>query len=326
MIELGFSLSSEEHPPLDLVQQAERAESAGFRFALISDHFHPWIDEQGHSPFVWSVIGGIAMRTKELRLGTGVTCPIIRIHPAIVAQAAATAASMMPGRFFLGVRAGENLNEHIVGRKWPSAAVRNEMLEEAVGVIRQLWKGGLQNHRGRHFVVENARIYTLPAEIPPIFVAAGGKHGARAAARFADGLIAVGADKETAQEFSKSGGAGKPRYAQIAVCWAQSEKDARRLAHRMWPNSGFPWALSSELPLPNHFEQAAELVTEDEIAESIVCGPDAKQHIAKIERVMKAGFDHIYVHQIGRDQEGFFSFYEREVLPNFDHHPRTKAA
>jgi coenzyme F420-dependent glucose-6-phosphate dehydrogenase len=324
MIEIGYSLSSEEHPPLDLIRQAERAEQTGFRFALISDHFHPWIDEQGQSPFVWSVIGGIAMSTKHLRLGTGVTCPLLRVHPAIVAQAAATAACMMPGRFFLGLGSGENLNEHIVGRKWPSAAVRRQMLEEAAGVIRLLWKGGLQSHRGRYFTLENARIYTLPEKLPEIFVAAGGKASAQAAARSGDGLIGVGADKETAEEFSRAAGEGKPRYAQISVCWAKSEKQGREQAHKIWPNSAFPWPLSSELPLPSHFEQAAELITEDAVADSIVCGPDPKRHIEKIEKCIEAGYDHVYVHQVGHDQEGFFRFYEREVLPHFEHGPKKR--
>src|SRR3954470_4680253 len=196
MPKLGYALSSEEHAPLDLVANARRAEEAGFTFALISDHYHPWVDAQGHGPFVWSVIGGIAHATERLRLGTGVTCPTVRIHPAVIAQAAATSAAMMPGRFFLGVGAGENLNEHILGDYWPSPDERQEMLEEAIDVMRLLWQGGYQTHRGKHYRVENARIYTLPDEPPPIAVAAGGPKAAELAARKGDALISTAPDSE----------------------------------------------------------------------------------------------------------------------------------
>jgi len=212
MPELGYSLSSEEFPPNELVRLAQRAERAGFSFALISDHFHPWTSKQGQSPFVWSVIGAIAATTKYLRLGTGVTCPTLRIHPAIISHAAATAAALMPGRFFLGVGAGENLNEHIIGRKWPPPAVRKEMLEEAICVIRLLWKGGLQNHRGRYFTVENARLFTLPEKLPPIFIAAGGEKMAELAARAGDGLITAGDENIVIKKFNAAGGKKKPRY------------------------------------------------------------------------------------------------------------------
>jgi coenzyme F420-dependent glucose-6-phosphate dehydrogenase len=318
MPELGYALSSEEFGPTELVRLAQRAEQAGFSFALISDHFHPWTSKQGQSPFVWSVIGGIAATTKYLRLGTGVTCPTLRIHPAIIAQAAATAGAMMPGRFFLGVGPGENLNEHIVGRKWPSSAVRREMLEEAIGVMRQLWKGGLQNHRGRYFVVENARLYSLPEKLPQIFVAAGGEKMAEFAARVGDGVITAGDEKTVIKKFNSEGGKKKPRYSQITVCWAKTEKEAVRLAREQWPIAALAWPLLSELAIPSYFEQAVEKITEDQIAESIVCGPEVRKHLAKIEEAEKAGADHIYVHQVGRDQEGFFRFYERHILPEFE--------
>src|SRR5436309_846266 len=171
---VGLALSSEEHPPNELVRQAQLGEEAGFEYALISDHFHPWIDKQGETPFVWATIGGIAQATNTLRLGTGVTCPTIRTHPVVIAQAAATAGAMMPGRFFLGVGSGENLNEHVVGACWPPTDVRLAMLEEAVDVIRLLWEGGTKNHEGRFFTVHNARIYTLPERRPAIMVAAVG--------------------------------------------------------------------------------------------------------------------------------------------------------
>ena len=315
MREIGFTLSSEEQPPSDLVRYARAAEEAGFDFAVISDHFHPWVDQQGQSPFVWSVLGGIAEQTEELRVGTGVTCPTSRIHPAIVAQAAATVTCMMPGRFFLGVGSGENLNEHITGAKWPPAPVRIERLEEAIDVIRKLWQGKLTNHRGRHFTVENARIYTLPDESPPIMIAASGKRSVELAGRVGDGLIGLVPDADFVRSYEKAGGDGKPRYAQVHVCWAEDEAEARRTAYKWWPNAGIKGNLPWELPLPSHFEQAVEMVSEDDVAESVICGPDAERHRKAIEEYFDAGYDHVYVHQIGPDQEGYLSFFERELKP-----------
>jgi G6PDH family F420-dependent oxidoreductase len=315
MTEIGYKLSSEEHGPTTLVRNAQRAEETGFSFALISDHFHPWIDRQGHSPFVWSVIGGIAHATKTLNLGTGVTAPTIRIHPALVAQAAATSAAMMPGRFFLGVGSGENLNEHILGDRWPPTAVRLEMLEEAVEVIRLLWEGGNKSHHGKHYTVENARIYTLPDELPPIAIAASGPKAARLAGRAGDALVSVAPDDEVVRTFEKAGGAGKPKYAEVQACWAEDEDAAIDTAIEWWPNVDVPGELGQELPVPRHFEQAAENVDRKRVAESVSCGPDPERHLDGIRKFVDAGFDHICVHQIGPDQEGFFEFYERQVLP-----------
>ena len=315
MVEIGYAISSEEHAPSDLVKNARLAEETGFSFALISDHFHPWIDRQGHSPFVWGVIGGISQATERLRLGTGVTCPMIRIHPAIIAQAAATAALLFEGRFFLGVGSGENLNEHILGDKWPSTEIRQEMLEEAVEVIRLLWQGGLQSHRGMYYMVENAQIYSLPPTPPEIVVAAGGPKAAELAARIGDGLVATSPDQETLQAFDRAGGSGKPRYGELTVCWAPDEKKARKIAHKIWPNAVVASALHWELPLPSHFEAACESVTEEQVAEEIVCGPDPEKHLEKIRAYAKAGFDSVCVHQVGPDQEGFMRFYAKEILP-----------
>ena len=316
MTEVGYWLSSEEHAPIDLVRYARRAEQAGFTYAMISDHYHPWIDRQGQSSFVWSVIGAIAHATERLHLATGVTCPIIRIHPAIIAHAAATAAAMMPGRFSLGVGTGENLNEHILGGHWPPYEVRQEMLEEAIEVIRKLWKGGLQSHRGRYYTVENARVYTLPNEPPSILVAASGPSTAEVAGRIGDGLIGVSADKEVIGAFDRSGGAGKPRHGQFTVCWAQTEEEAVQTAYEWWPNAALKGALFTELPLPSHFEDAASLASPDDVAKAVVCGPDPERHIAIFREYEQAGYTQIYIHQIGPDQEGFFRFYEREVLPS----------
>jgi G6PDH family F420-dependent oxidoreductase len=314
VIEIGYALSSEEHPALDLVDHARAAEEAGFTFALISDHFHPWIDRQGQSPFVWGVLGAIAVATEKLAVGTGVTCPTVRIHPAIIAQAAATAATLMPGRFFLGVGTGENLNEHILGDGWPALDIRTEMLEEAIDVIRQLWRGDPVLHRGRYYTVQNARIYSLPETLPPIYLAASGPKAAAQAAHFGDGIIGTGPDASLLSAFAGAGGEG-PRYGQVTVCWAESEAEAKRTAHEWWPTVGIHGEATQELPLPAHFEQLSAGVTEDQVAEAVPCGPDPELHLAKIREYLDAGYDHVYLHQVGPDQEGFIRFAERELLP-----------
>jgi G6PDH family F420-dependent oxidoreductase len=316
-VQLGYAISSEEHAPLDLVANAARAEEAGFGYVVVSDHFHPWIDRQGSSPFVWGVLGGIAQRTKRLRVGTGVTCPTIRIHPAIVAQAAATAAAMLPGRFFLGVGAGENLNEHVLGDRWPPADLRREMLEEAVDLMRELWSGDLTTRRGRHYTVEGARLYTLPDEPIEVMVAAGGPKSAELAGRIGDGLVGTAPERELLDAFDDAGGTGKPRFGQVTVCWAESEEQARRTAFEIWPNAALEGPLAQELPLPSHFEAAAGMVTEDDVAKTVVCGPHAERHAEAIDAFVDAGYDHVYVHQIGPDQEGFLRFAERELLPRY---------
>ena len=316
-VQLGYALSAEEHAPLALVENARRAEEAGFSFALISDHFHPWIDEQGHSPFVWSVLGGIAVATEELRIGTGVTCPLIRIHPAVVAQAAATAATMLPGRFFFGVGTGENLNEHVLGDRWPPTFVRRGMLREAIAVMRELWCGELTSHSGAYYTVENARLYTLPDEPIEVVVAAGGPEAAELAGELGDGLCATAPDRELVQAFEQAGGKDKERFAQVTVCWGEDEQKAVETALRIWPNAGLRGTLAQELPLPSHFEQAAEMVDQESIAKVITCGPDPERHLQAIQEYVDAGFDRVYVHQVGADQVGFMRFYEREILPTF---------
>ncbi|HWC11996.1 MAG TPA: TIGR03557 family F420-dependent LLM class oxidoreductase [Acidimicrobiales bacterium] len=315
MVTMGYVLSCEEHRPNDLVDLARRAEDVGFAYALISDHFHPWIGRQGNSAFVWSVIGAIARETTRIRVGTGVTCPTMRMHPAIVAHAAATAATMLEGRFFLGVGSGENLNEHVLGDRWPSVQQRHAMLEEAVTIIRLLWQGGQHNWYGRHYTVENARIFTLPDEPPPVYMSAHGDKATALAGRIADGLIGVIAREESLRLFEDSGGAGKPRLGQVKVCYAADEERARRTAHEWWPTIGMSGQLSQDLSMPSHYESVAKLVTEDGVARRVACGPDPEVHLAMIRQYADIGYDHVNVHQIGPDQEGFFRFYEREVLP-----------
>ncbi len=322
MAELGYALSAEEHTPQDLVRYAQRAEEVGFTFALISDHFHPWIDNQGHSPFVWNVIGAIAHATERLRLGTGVTCPLIRIHPAIIAQAAATSAAMMPGRFFLGVGTGENLNEHILGDRWPPHDLRLEMLHEAVELIRKLWEGEVTSYWGEYYVVEDARIYTLPDTPPPILVAAGGKQTAQAAGEMGDGLISTAPKKELVTQFQeaygqKSSSGNVPCIGQLTVCWAEDEEEAKDIVQKIWPNSGLPGEMTQELRTPSHFEQAVKIVSREEATKDIITGPDPQRHREGIQKFIDAGFDQVYIHQIGHDQEGFFRFYEQEILPHY---------
>jgi coenzyme F420-dependent glucose-6-phosphate dehydrogenase len=318
MTDLGYCLTSELHGPREMVEHARLAEQAGFRFALISDHYHPWISDQGHSPFVWGVIGGIAQVTNEMTLGTGVTCPMIRIHPAIVAQAAATAYLMMDGRFFLGVGTGENLNEHILADRWPPAAVRRDMLEEAVWVMRALWTGEFVLHDGDYYAVENARIYDAPDDGSlPVYVAGSGPESATLSGRIGDGFIGVAPVKDNITVFEEEGGRGKPKVGQVHVCWAESRDAGVETAHRLWPNVAIKGELSQELPMPGHFKQAAGMVTPEDVDEVVACGPDPGRHMEMIKRFESAGYTHLYVHQIGPDQQGFLDFYKRELLPQF---------
>jgi G6PDH family F420-dependent oxidoreductase len=313
---IGCFLSCEEFGPRDLVRQAQMAEAAGFDRAWISDHYHPWIDEQGQSPFVWSVIGAIAAATERLHVTTGVTCPTIRIHPAVVAQAAATSAVLLDGRFALGVGSGEALNEHILGDRWPEADVRLEMLEEAIEVMRLLWRGGNRSHRGRHYKVENARLYTLPDEPPAVLVSGFGPKAVDLAARVGDGYCSTKPEKSLVERYRAGGGTGVAQGG-TKVCYGPDEAECRATAYRLWPNEGLPGELAQILPTPRHFEQAVELVTEEMIGEAVPCGSDLERHVAALQEYADAGFDELYVQQIGPRQEEFFEVFGREVLPRF---------
>ncbi|MFN2629028.1 MAG: TIGR03557 family F420-dependent LLM class oxidoreductase [Gaiellaceae bacterium] len=314
-MEVGFAFSSEDHPPQELVRQARAAEEAGFGFGLISDHFHPWADAQGQSPFVWSVIGGIAQVTERFRLGTGVTCPIIRIHPAIVAQAAATCACMMPGRFFLGVGTGENLNEHVLGDRWPLPDERLELLEEAVAVIRLLFQGGEQTHRGTHYTVDHARLYTVPDEPPEIYVAASAPKAAGLAGRIGDGLISTAPKREIVESYEAAGGTGKQKVGMIHCAYDRDARAGLKRAHEQWPNLALKGPLGQELATPADFEQAAGMVREEDVAELAPHGPDPAPYLTAIGKYADAGFTHVYVHQIGQNQDEFLEFAANEVIP-----------
>jgi G6PDH family F420-dependent oxidoreductase len=315
-MKIGYFLSCEEFGPAELLAQARSAEEAGFHGLWISDHFHPWNDEQGHSAFVWSVIGALSQVTSRMPVTTAVTCPTVRIHPAVLAQATATTTAMLPGRFGFGVGSGEALNEQVLGDDWPEANVRLEMLEEAVEVIRQLWTGEVVSREGKHYRVRHARIYTLPEEPPPILVSGFGPKSVDLAARIGDGYVTTMPDKDLIERFRANGGAGKPVQAGTKVCYGTDEAEARRTAHRLWPNEVLPGELAQVLPTPEHFEQASSLVTEDMVAESVPCGPDLDRHREAIQEYADAGVDELYVQQIGGGDE-FFEVYAREVLPRF---------
>lgn len=313
-LKIGAFLSSEEKGPNDLLDVARTAAGLGFGDVVVSDHFHPWVDEQGQSPFVWSVLGALAGLDGGGRLGTGVTCPTMRIHPAIVAHAAATTAVMAGGRFFLGVGSGENLNEHVLGDRWPPAAMRLEMLEESVEVMRALWTGEETSHEGTHYRVENARLYTCPDEPPPVMVSAFGPKAAGVAAKIGDGLVTTSPDTEVIERYRSQGGKG-PVITCTKMCWAAEESEARRTVHRLWPNSGVPGELSQELRTPALFEQASSIVDEETAVGSMPVGPDPERHAHALRKLGEAGVDEVYLQQVGGDQEAAYRFLRDEVLP-----------
>ena len=316
MVKIGYFLSSEEFGPHAHVEQAKMAEEAGFEALWISDHYHPWVSDQGQSPFVWSVIGALSQVT-SLPVTTAVTCPTMRIHPAVLAQAVATSAVMLEGRFNFGIGSGENLNEHILGDRWPPTDVRLEMLEEAVEVMRLLWEGGTKSHYGKHYTVENARIYTIPDEPPPVLVSGFGPKATRLAGKIGDGYCHVAPDAEMLNLFRESGGGDKVAHAGSKVCYGDDEAECRRIAHQTWPNESLPGELAQELPTVAHFDQATSIVTEDMVAQGVVCGPDPEQHKQNIQEYVDAGYDEVYVQQIGPNQKAFFDFYQSEILPEF---------
>jgi G6PDH family F420-dependent oxidoreductase len=315
-VRIGYFLATEEFAPAELLDQARAAERAGFHGFWISDHYHPWNEAQGQSPFVWSVIGALA-ETTNLPVTTAVTCPTMRIHPAVIAQAAATTAVLLEGRFLLGVGSGEALNEHILGDRWPIADVRLEMLEEAIEVIRMLWSGETVNHEGRHYRVEHARVFTLPETPPPILVSGFGPKAVDLAARVGDGYCITMPDEELISRFRSGGGGDRLVQGGLKVCYGSDEAEARKTVRRLWPSEGLPGELAQVLPMPEHFEQATELVTEELLAEAIPCGPDLERHAEAIQEFADAGVDELYLHQIGGGHDRFFEAYAREILPRF---------
>jgi G6PDH family F420-dependent oxidoreductase len=312
-LRFGYTLSSEEHPPSALIENARRAEASGFDFVSISDHLHPWTRAQGHSPFVWAVLGALAQATERMRVGVGVTCPIMRMHPVVLAHATATTSLLFGDRFFWGVGTGEALNEHAVGQRWPPPDVRLEMLEEAVDVIRALWSGETIEHRGTYYEVENARLFDAPSAPIPIIVSGFGENAARVAGRIGDGYWGTAPDRALLDTFEAAGGHG-PRYAQLRLCWADDVEQAQATVHDIWPNAGLTGQLSQDLPTWTHFEQATAPLTVEQVAAGTPCGPDIADEVAElVEQYVDAGYDHVYFHQVGPDQEAFLDYWEREL-------------
>lgn len=314
MIKLGYKLMSEEHGPTDLVRNCQRAEQAGFDFAAISDHFFPWLEEQGHSPFAWSVLGALANATQRIGLMTAVTCPTMRYHPAIIAQAAATLGLISGDRFTLGLGAGERLNEHIVGEGWPGIAERHERLAEAVDIIQGLLAGELTNYRGQYFRLDHAWLFDRPQRKPAVVLAAGGPKAARFAGQKGDGLIATEPRAELIEAFVSAGGTG-PRYAEVALCIDEREDEARKTAHRYFRWSVTGWPVMAELPGPESFAAASRQVSPEAVAKLVSCGPSVDRHLEAIDRFLKAGFDHIILVQVGPNQDKLLELFVRELAP-----------
>lgn len=315
-MELGYTMLCEQTPPKQLVADLVQAESAGFDFSVISDHYSPWIEEQGHSAYAWSVLGAAAYATERIPLMTFVTCPTMRYHPAVVAQKAATMGVLSDGRFTLGLGAGENLNEHVVGRGWPSADLRHEMLAEAVEIIKELFRGDYLNYRGEHFTVDSAKLYDLPDRPVPVAMAASGWRSCELAGEYADALVAVQPKARIVQEFDAAGGSGKPRYGQIPVSYDPDVNAARDRAHRLWSWGVAGWKVQAELPGPVNFAAHAAFVRPEDVAETVPCGPDLDRYVEAVEGFAEAGFTHVALCQIGADrQKEFITWAEAELLP-----------
>jgi G6PDH family F420-dependent oxidoreductase len=311
---IGFKLIAEAYSPTEIVAQAVRAEEAGFDFVEVSDHFHPWVSEHEHSGFAFSMLAAIAARTTAIELATGVTCPFLRYHPAVVAQMAATTALLSDGRFTLGVGAGERLNEHVVGRGWPAVTTRHGMLREALEIIRLLWSGGYQSYDGKYLQLEDARVFDLPDEPPIIAVAAGGKEAAQLAAGYGDALFTTEPDADLVSAYQKAGGTGR-RYAEVPLAWAQSEDEAAESARRLFRFGVTGWKVQSELPNPVNFDAATTLVTADHLREQFGCGPDVARHVQVAKQFTEAGYDHLALLNAGPDMNGFFDFFRTDLGP-----------
>ena len=311
-MKIGYKLIAECYSPQEIVRQAVRAEEAGFDFVEVSDHFHPWFDSQGHSGFAWSMLAVAAARTESIELATGVTCPFIRYHPAIVAQAAATTALLSEGRFTLGVGSGEQLSEHVVGHGWPAVGTRHEMFRESLEIIRLLWSGGYHSYEGKHLTLEDAKMFDLPETPPRIAVAIGGPSSARIAAELGDGIFTTDPDPTLTDAYAEAGGTG-PKYTEVPLSWAPNEDAAASSAHEKFRFGLMDWKVLAELPNTVNFESATSFVTEEDVAGTFACGPDAEQHLAVAQQFVDAGFDHLALVNAGPDPDGFFDFFTNEL-------------
>jgi G6PDH family F420-dependent oxidoreductase len=316
-MQLGYTMMTEQAGPKDLVAHVVGAEAAGFDFAVSSDHFFPWLDEMGHSPNAWTTLGAAAQATSRIPLMTYVTCPSFRYHPAVVAQQAATLQILADGRFTLGLGAGENLNEHIVGGGWPGADVRQEMLVEAIQIIRDLFDGdGYTNVRGEHFDVESAKLWDLPDTRVPIAVAVSGQQSCAIAGEHADAMIAVEPQAELGEMFDAAGGAGKPRIGQMPISFGTDKAAAVTRAHTLFRWFGLGWKVNAELPGPSAFDSASQFVREEDVAASIPCGDDVDAVIEAAREYADAGFTHLALVQIGGDQQlPFLEWSEKTLMP-----------
>lgn len=316
MTKFGYKLMTEEHGPRALVENAVRAEAAGFDFVSISDHFHPWLQSQGHAPFAWSVLGAIAHATSTIGIATGLTCPIIRYHPAIIAQAAATIAVLSDNRFTLAVGAGERLNEHVTGERWPSIPERHEMLAEAIEIFRTLWEEGPHSWEGQYYVLDHAQIFDLPDRPIPVIVGVSGPASVELAADVADGIMTTEPNAELVSSFhSQSGSTDLPCYAEALLAHAASEEEGLAIAHRSFRFSPLGWAVNSELPTVEGFEAATKFIRPEDMAEGIAAGPDVAKHVAVVRKYVEAGYDHVVLTCPGPDQAGFIDFFEKELKP-----------
>ncbi|WP_326686757.1 MULTISPECIES: TIGR03557 family F420-dependent LLM class oxidoreductase [unclassified Streptomyces] len=311
-MQIGYKLASEQYGPQELIRQAVAAEAAGFDFVEMSDHYHPWLDGQGHSSFIWTVLGAVAARTERVELVTGVTCPTLRYHPAVVAQAAATLALVSEGRFVFGVGSGERLNEHVIGGGWPPVTERHVMLREALEIIRLLWQGGYRSYEGKYLQLEDARVFDLPPKSPLIAVAASGPASCRIAAELGDGLFATEEKPQIVRHYRQAGGTG-PRYAEVPMAWADDETTAARsaLEYFRWAVTG--WKVMSELPNPVNFDAATATVREEDIRGRFACGSDPKRFLEVARPFAEAGFDRLVLMNAGPDPDGFMDFYRSEL-------------
>jgi G6PDH family F420-dependent oxidoreductase len=317
MTAFGYTMMCEQSSATELVRDVAAAEAAGFDFSVISDHYQPWMAAQGHSPYAWAVLGAATQVTERIPLMTYVTCPTLRYHPAVVAQKAATIQILSGDRFRLGLGAGENLNEHVVGKRWPAVGERHRMLSEALEIISALFDGdGSVNFHGEHFDVESARLWDLPQTRVPVGVAVSGAESCRLAGAKADLMIATEPKDELGEMFDAAGGSGKPRVGQIAVCYDTDRDRAMRRAHEQFRWFGLGWKVNADLPNPDGFESATELISPEQVGEQISCGPDVQEHVEKIRAFVDAGFDEIALVQIGADsQPAFIAWAEQELLP-----------
>jgi G6PDH family F420-dependent oxidoreductase len=316
MTQFGYTALCEQVPAKQLVTDLVAAELAGFDFSVMSDRYFPWIEEQGHSPNAWVVLGAAAQATEQLPLMTFVTCPTFRYHPAVVAQQAATLSVLSSGRFTLGLGAGENLNEHVTGAGWPMPRVRHERLGEAVQIIRALFSGNYVNFHGRHFTVERAKLYDLPGTPPQIGIAVSGESSVRVAASHADCMIAAQPDGALVRSFDSAAGEGKPKYGQVPVCYDRDEKAALTLARELWRWALPGWRVMSELPEPRAFDVASGNVREEDIASLVPCGPDVGKYVKAVKEWVDAGFTHIALVQVGAwRQSDFIAWARAELLP-----------